>query len=922
MKILLATSFPTRNIQEIRTVCRAWDKLGIRLVSFNSENEAEIIGSLNISNLDVYSTSSHGEEEYGRPLVYIDTVFSTLCRKFSQSFDILGIVNADIYPTLFQSWESLFQHIEENEMHVFKRTNVSYMKDRAWPLESSAYEYGYDLFLWKANTKAHLSNGDLGFAFGVPWWDYWFPIQMWSCGVVPVSHSSNWIYHIAHDDNFSQDIWHVKGCSLRSRLNDLLADIPLLPSQIESIPEDLLEQCHYLVNCIDSAQFVHFRNQLEEKDEGCSVVTACMDRNENLLKVIDSWLQHDFVCEVVIVDWASEVPVSHTLSGIQDSRVKIYRYDEEISWCLTRAFNQGFNKAKFSTTLKLDSDIRLGENFFEEHVIDGNHFYAGNWRTATSDSQKRLNGSFLARTLDLQCVGCYNEFIETYGWDDCDLYSRLETFLQRRDLKYSHVDHINQESKTRLENQVTKLGLSPLRVAAEIETELEIRVNEFYSFLMPDWPNLRHVDSKNKKLLRSMAYHYAMAKQLAQSYAELGVGLSLSSIIRLPTSLVSKLFAARHSRAFWGTCTDERSFWKMFMQAPFSSSERIHLIKLPSKDLSKLGIDESYLNAFASDFLPSIRACNHEVELDAFAKDMIFDSFSLYEEENAVNLTEIRLKSVHKKITVAVVVYNCLEFLEQLFSDISRQSIFDESLFVFILPDSPGGEWPYVQKFCERHRDNTILITVPYDPGLYDCWNMVAQESRSLYFSNWNTDDRRSTFHLERLSNFLDEHDNIDVASSALYVSYEKNVDFEQAVSEGLYAWFSEVSEELYFQDFFQLAWWENDEEKKNVIVSQNKCHCMPVWRTELHRAYGYFNESYFGPSADWEFWLRCARGGARFYITSEILGVYYCNPKSYGRSTKAASGEKNILKEYLSVEIERQLLLDKSRLKCIPVFQ
>lgn len=47
-------------------------------------------------------------------------------------------------------------------------------------------------------------------------------------------------------------------------------------------------------------------------------------------------------------------------------------------------------------------------------------------------------------------------------------------------------------------------------------------------------------------------------------------------------------------------------------------------------------------------------------------------------------------------------------------------------------------------------------------------------------------------------------------------------------------------------------------------VDSQNVPHCMPMWRASLHQRYGTFDPRSFGPIADWEFWIRCASGGAR----------------------------------------------------------
>ena len=76
--------------------------------------------------------------------------------------------------------------------------------------------------------------------------------------------------------------------------------------------------------------------QLDEQpvNEGISIVSCCMNRNENLRKALMTWLQLD-VDEIVIVDWSSKEPVEETIKDLMDHRVKIIRVEGESKWVLT-----------------------------------------------------------------------------------------------------------------------------------------------------------------------------------------------------------------------------------------------------------------------------------------------------------------------------------------------------------------------------------------------------------------------------------------------------------------------------------------------------------------------------------------------------------------------------------------------------------
>lgn len=77
---------------------------------------------------------------------------------------------------------------------------------------------------------------------------------------------------------------------------------------------------------------------------GVSLVTCAMNRTDNLLKALGSWLAHSQISEVIIVDWSSRVPVSQSLedAGVDDPRIRVIRVEDEPRWILSYAFNVGF----------------------------------------------------------------------------------------------------------------------------------------------------------------------------------------------------------------------------------------------------------------------------------------------------------------------------------------------------------------------------------------------------------------------------------------------------------------------------------------------------------------------------------------------------------------------------------------------------
>jgi len=70
------------------------------------------------------------------------------------------------------------------------------------------------------------------------------------------------------------------------------------------------------------------------------------------------------------------------------------------------------------------------------------------------------------------------------------------------------------------------------------------------------------------------------------------------------------------------------------------------------------------------------------------------------------------------------------------------------------------------------------------------------------------------------------------------------------------------------------------------------------MWRRSLHDRFGMFDETY-KIAGDWEFWARCAKGGATLAYLPEPVGLYWSRPNSLERrDAKAHGAERKRIKE------------------------
>lgn len=224
---------------------------------------------------------------------------------------------------------------------------------------------------------------------------------------------------------------------------------------------------------------------------GISVVTCCMNRSENLLKAIASWVACPQINEIIIVDWNSTIPFGDELAaaGIHDERILIARVNDQPRWILSYAFNLGFRLASYDKILKTDADIIIRPAFFEDNELRESTFLSGDWRIAEK-GQEHINGFFFIRRADLMKVKGFNEYITTYGWDDDDIYFRLEQQgFNRVRINPRGIYHIPHDDAQRVDAVATKRSaLEELRG----EPFVKIMGNRFLAAAMPIWDERKY----------------------------------------------------------------------------------------------------------------------------------------------------------------------------------------------------------------------------------------------------------------------------------------------------------------------------------------------------------------------------------------------------------------------------------------------
>lgn len=253
----------------------------------------------------------------------------------------------------------------------------------------------------------------------------------------PSLEQSNWFYSYLNsfrpEGSSIQalyDLYLLSKCKKIFGTND--SSFSMVASQWGDIPLDIIRD-------------FNIHNNYHHFIKGWSMVTCCMNRQENLLANIGSWLNCHWLDEIIIIDWSSDQPVNNVLNinGFDQhpnfSKIRIYRVEHQSKWVLTWAFNLAIALTKYQNIIKIDCDIYLKSNFLTINnnfeMINQGCFYTGNWEQS---HQIHLNGQMVINRNDFFLVNGYNEFIINYGYDDTDLYQRL---IQKGLTKLNLIDH-------------------------------------------------------------------------------------------------------------------------------------------------------------------------------------------------------------------------------------------------------------------------------------------------------------------------------------------------------------------------------------------------------------------------------------------------------------------------------------------------
>lgn len=189
-----------------------------------------------------------------------------------------------------------------------------------------------------------------------------------------------------------------------------------------------LTRLHKSEKCYNSKPF----------DGSISIVCACMNRFEALCVSIQSWINQPLVKQIIITDWSSIDFDKEYLESLDD-RIQVVTIHNESHFQLSKAYNEAIKKVDYENILKLDVDYIINPymDISTWLISTEDSFLTGNWEDKSKDCHigflEHLNGFLFCSAKHIRAVGGYQGNKHGYGFDDCDLYNRLESIgLTRR----------------------------------------------------------------------------------------------------------------------------------------------------------------------------------------------------------------------------------------------------------------------------------------------------------------------------------------------------------------------------------------------------------------------------------------------------------------------------------------------------------
>lgn len=192
-----------------RAAClSSWSAPGWRVLSINPAEELPDLGAFP-PGIEALPAAPGVAQAFGRPGAWIA---DALARALATGAPVVGLVNADIRLGLSPAQRAAIAARASEGVLAFNRMDIGHAAQAEGPF----YRYGYDLVLMPRTIAQRLDLD--GFAFGVPWWDYWILLDALTQGEPVSVVRCAGIRHLAHRQAWQGAAWTRALATMMQRL--------------------------------------------------------------------------------------------------------------------------------------------------------------------------------------------------------------------------------------------------------------------------------------------------------------------------------------------------------------------------------------------------------------------------------------------------------------------------------------------------------------------------------------------------------------------------------------------------------------------------------------------------------------------------------------------------------------------------------
>lgn len=177
----------------------SWLALGMKVISFNSKKEVEILKPL-YPNVEFITTIRTMEGTYSKPLVNLSAIFD-YCKEMKE--DNFCVINSDIE---IQSDKATIDRIEVRMQDCIVMANrINYETEKV----GKKYLLGIDVFF--IAKKYIYSFPQTMHALGMTFVDYFIPFSATKSGIQTLFIEQDFAYHKEHKQQYSHENWLKSG---------------------------------------------------------------------------------------------------------------------------------------------------------------------------------------------------------------------------------------------------------------------------------------------------------------------------------------------------------------------------------------------------------------------------------------------------------------------------------------------------------------------------------------------------------------------------------------------------------------------------------------------------------------------------------------------------------------------------------------